>query len=80
MNCDAALASHASSDANIVVFSMYRGRTRPMDTHGVKAMSNRIGRTMGIVVVALATLVGCASNNYQVRLRGAGIGSDGADW
>jgi len=42
-----------------------------MDTQGVKAMSNRAGRTTGIVVVALSALVGCTSNNSQVLLKGA---------
>jgi hypothetical protein len=32
---------------------------------------NRSGRTIGWVAIAAATLAGCASNNYQVRLRGA---------
>ena len=32
-------------------------------------MSNRIGRTMALVAIAVSTLVGCASNSSQVRLR-----------
>lgn len=42
-----------------------------MDTHGAEPMSNPIGRTIGLVVVALPLIVGCASNNWQVRERSA---------
>jgi len=43
-----------------------------MDTQGVKAMSNRVsGKTVGLVVVTLSALAGCATNNSQVLLRGA---------
>jgi hypothetical protein len=34
-------------------------------------MSNRIGRTIGLVVLALLMIAGCASNNWQVRERSA---------
>lgn len=34
-------------------------------------MSNRIGRTIGLVAIALPLIVGCASNTWQVRERSA---------
>ena len=34
-------------------------------------MSNRTGRTIGLVVLALLMMVGCASNSWQVRERSA---------
>jgi hypothetical protein len=34
-------------------------------------MSNRIGRTIGLVVFTLPMIVGCASNSSQVLLRSA---------
>ena len=34
-------------------------------------MSNRTGRTIGLIVLALPMIVGCASNSSQVLLRSA---------
>jgi len=34
-------------------------------------MSNRTGRTIGLVVLALLMIAGCASNSWQVRERSA---------